>query len=148
MQLMTSEAGNRMLLGEPPLTQFPRTFRINWRNQVAYPALEVHAMTSQTVIHQKPPMIMRFVKKNLSICDRVRSGRPILIFLAMTALASRIYFQHIILPEMNLFGNPAADVAHKPMKAFQVRTQVGRKHAAMTTRARNVAVGRSMPFVV
>jgi hypothetical protein len=69
-------------------------------------------MAAQTVIHQKPPAIVRFVKKNLSIFDRMRAGGPIRVFRLMAGLTSRAHFLHITLRETNLLGNLPADVAH------------------------------------
>lgn len=122
MNLVARNTRNGRFFHQSGIAQRPRPFRIRGCDQVANPAFEMHAMTTQAIIGQVPPLIMSFVQENLRIGHSMRSCRPIRIFLLVASLAPRGHLLYVIGLEMDLFRNVSTQVGEDSMRIFQVES--------------------------
>ena len=59
----------------------------------------MHAVATQTVVHQKLAPIVAGVEKDVSVTRAVRAGTPIGKFLLMAFLAARHHLKNVLVPE-------------------------------------------------
>lgn len=122
MKLVTDNARNGGLFHQSGIAQRPRPSRVRGCYQVANPAFEMHAMTTQAIVGQVPPLIVSLVQENLPIGHSMRSCRPIRIFLLVASPAPRGHLLYVIGLEMDLFRNVSPQVGEDSMRIFQVES--------------------------
>lgn len=92
---MAALAGDGGLISEILPHQVPRAFGVDRLHQVAHRAIEVHAVTSETILHQMLFGVLRIVREDLAIGGAVGAGVPGGVFLLMTLLTVFCHSNHV-----------------------------------------------------
>jgi hypothetical protein len=118
--LVTGYAGDYRLFRQLRVTQSPRPCGVERRDQVTYPAVEVHGMAAQAIVHQMLVMIVAVVQKNLFVSGGVWPRGPIRILLLMAFLAATAHPQHVVRLKAHLFGYLTPQMRNQAMNVLEV----------------------------
>lgn len=113
VHLMTCEAWHRGLMRECRVEQIPRSLAVQWRDQVADAALEVHRVAAEAVVHQERLPVVILAEENLRIGCAVWPGRPARIFFAVTLGTAFLDRENVVCFQADLLRDPAAQVRHQ-----------------------------------
>src|SRR5271165_6651318 len=105
----------------------------------------MHAMATQTIVHQKLALVVVGVKKNVGVTGAVRAGLPIGKFLFVAFLAARHHLEHVLGAQAWLGGSVPAKMREDAAHVVDMESGVEGEDIAMAIGARHVAMRGSMP---
>lgn len=146
MHLMASQTGKRQLLRQLRIVQSPRSLGIERNDQIPYPAGKMHGVAPQAVVRQMLLAIVRFVEKEFSIRDGMRTRRPVGIFLPMAFRAACACLFNILEFQPDLFRNFSSQVGSQTTNILPMKTSIRREHVAVAIGTKYIAVRRGMPI--
>lgn len=145
MNLVTGQARNRGLLGESDIAELPWTGGVEWCDQVAHRTLKMHAMATETIVHQDFAMIVFSVEENAAVGGAVCAGTPVGGFGLMALFAAIDHFQDVGGAESWSFGNFAAKMRDDAAHIVEMESGVEGEDIAVALAALYLPVGRAVP---
>ena len=115
MHLVAGHARHSGLVREIGARNMPRADGVLRLHKIADGAIEVHAVTAKTIVHQATLGVVQRIGEDLSVGSAVRSGMPGCIFMLMAFLAVRGHCKNVGIAKTDrlrsVAGKMDADVA-------------------------------------
>ncbi len=148
MNLVASEARHGGLVRQILSPQAPRTGVADRRDQFGNATLEVHAVATETIVHQLVCGVVLLVEENSRVAGAVRSRMPRGVLPAMTTRATFGHGLHVVIGESNSLRQIASHVRNKAHGIVPMKRRVQRERSSVAFLAGDASMTRGMPIVV
>jgi hypothetical protein len=146
VHLVASQARNHGATGEVRPPESPGTFGVNRCHELANSSLEVHAVTTQAIVHEELLAIVLLVEKDLRVSGAVRAGGPSGVLLLVAIPASVVHSEHVPSGEPDGLGQIARNVVRQPPYIVPVKSRFQREHVSVAGGAGNVSMRGCVPI--
>ena len=142
---VAGEAGDSVLVNDGGGQKSPRSFGVEWRDELADAAFKEHTVAAETIIHQEAFVVVLGIEEKSFVGDAVRAVLPLGGFLLMAFLAATNHNVNVQRAEADGIVISAANVLNEATNVAQVETGIEGEDFAVTGATSDGAVAGSLP---